>query len=169
MNISKNASYLYNCFWLLVPILVFNLIFTHQLPAAYQMDVFWYEIPKTISVPENLLRILVMILPVFMRLRISTRSQKLGLGLYLAGLLIYLSSWAVLIIFPQSEWSTSQIGFLAPAFTPIVWLLGIGLIGDEFRLHSVPFKPWMYLTLSVLFLIFHDLHAGTVYSRSIIR
>jgi hypothetical protein len=131
------------------------------------MDVFWKDIPKAISLPENLLRMLVMILPLFMRLRVSTPSQKLGLSLYLTGLLIYFASWAVLIASPQCAWSTSEIGFLAPAYTPIAWLTGIGLIGDEFQLPRVSFKPWMYWALSALFLVFHNLHAATVYSRGI--
>ena len=78
MSFSKILGYACNCFWLLVPILIFNLLFTRQLPAAYQMNVFWKDIPKAISVPENLLRTLVMILPVFMRLRVSThRLQRI--------------------------------------------------------------------------------------------
>jgi hypothetical protein len=168
MSFSKILGYACNCFWLLAPILIFNLLFTRQLPAAYQMNVFWKDIPKAISLPENLLRMIVMILPVFMRLRVSTTSQKLGLGLYLTGLLVYFASWTVLIASPQCTWSMSAVGFMAPAWTPIVWLLGISLIGDELLLPVVAFKPWMYGVLSVLFLVFHNLHAATVYSRPII-
>jgi len=167
MRLSGIRSYFYNCFWLLVPILAFNLLFTHQLPAAYQMDVFWKDIPKSISIPENLLRTLVMILPFFMKLRIATKSQRLGLVIYLTGMLIYFASWTVLIISPQSAWSTSIFGFLAPAYTPIVWLIGIGLIGDELRLPRIFCKPWMYWAVSASFLLFHNLHAFTIYSRGI--
>lgn len=167
MNLSTIRGCLFNCFWLLVPILFFNLVFAHQLPAAFQMNIFWKNIPKTISLPENLLRMLVMILPVFMRLRVSTPTQKLGLGLYLTGLLIYFASWAALIASPHSVWSTSEIGFLAPAYTPIVWLTGIGLIGDEPQLLWVPFKPSMYWAVSALFLLFHNVHTLMVYSRGI--
>jgi len=164
---SKVFGYLMNCFWLLLPILAFNLIFTRQPPPAYQMDVFWKDIPKAISIPENLLRTLVMILPVFMRLRVSTPGQKLGLGLYVTGLLVYFASWGALTAAPKSAWSIGAIGFLAPAFTPILWLAGIGMIGDELQLPRIPFKPWMYWTVSGLFLLFHNLHAFTVYSRGI--
>ncbi|MGD0860168.1 MAG: hypothetical protein ABR912_12680 [Terracidiphilus sp.] len=167
MTNSRLPGYLCNCFWLLLPILAFNLIFMRQLPPAYQMGVFWKDIPKAIGVPENLLRTLVMIFPVFMRLRISTPGQKLGLGLYVTGLLVYIGSWAALIAAPESAWSTSAIGFLAPAYTPIVWLIGIGLIGDELQLPRIQFKPWMYWTVSAFFLLFHNLHAFTVYSRGI--
>jgi len=166
MNISKNVSYLYSCFWLLVPILVFNLIYAHQLPAAFQMEIFWKDIPKQISLPENILRGFVMVLPVFMRLRVSTPGQKLGLRLYLAGLLLYFASWAVLIVLPQCAWSMSAVGFLAPAYTPIVWLAGIGMIGNELLFAKIPIKPWIYWTLSTMFLIFHNWHTAIVYFRN---
>ena len=167
MTFSKILSYLCNCFWLLAPILVFNLLFATQLPAAYQINVFWKDIPKAISVPENLFRTLVMIFPLFMRLRVSTPGQKLGLGVYLAGLLCYFASWTALIAAPWSSWSMSATGFVAPAYTPIVWLTGIGMIGDELWIPRVPFRSWMYWTISALFLLFHNLHAVTVYSRGI--
>jgi hypothetical protein len=167
MTNARMLAYIRNCFWLLVPILVFNLLFMRQLPPAYQMDVFWKDIPKSIAVPENILRALVMILPVFMRLRVFTPSQKLGLGVYLTGLLVYFGSWAALIAAPQSAWSASAIGFLAPAYTPILWLTGIGLIGDEFLFPRIRLKSWMYWTVSAFFLLFHNLHAVTVYSRGI--
>jgi len=167
MDNSKVFGYLKNCFWLLLPILAFNLVFTSQLPAAYQVNVFWKEIPNAISIPENLLRARVMILPAFMRIRVSTPSQRLGLGLYLTGLLVYFASWTALIAAPQSAWSTSAFGFMAPAYTPTVWLAGMGLIGDELLFPRIPFKPWMYWNISASFLLFHNLHAYTVYSRGI--
>jgi len=164
MTATKIVSYLANCFWLLVPVLVFNVIFTRQLPPAYQVEVFWKDIPRSIAIPENLLRMVVMILPVFMRLRVTTPGQKLGFGIYLAGLAIYFASWAVLIVAPQCAWSTSAAGFMAPAYTPMLWLGGIGLIGNELLFAGLPFRPWIYWCLCALFLLFHNLHAATVYS-----
>jgi hypothetical protein len=166
MRFSKILSYACNCFWLLLPVLAFNLIFTHQLPPAYQMDIFWRNIPKTITLPENILRMLVMIFPAFLRLRISTPRQQHGLRLYLAGLLLYFASWTVLIVLPRCAWSVSMAGFMAPAYTPIVWLAGIGLIGDELLFPNIPIKPWIYWMLSALFLVFHNWHTGFVYLRN---
>jgi len=167
MNSSKSLDYLHNCFWLLLPILTFNLLFTRQLPPAYQMNIFWRDIPKAISVPEKFLRTLVMILPIFMRLQLSTPHHRLGLGLYLTGLLCYFASWTALIAAPWSSWSISAIGFLAPAYTPIAWLAGIGMIGDTLQFSGVPYSPWIYWGISGLFLAFHNLHAFVVYSRGI--
>jgi hypothetical protein len=167
MSTSRISSYLCNCFWLLIPILAFNLIFTRQLPATYHTGVFWKGIPQAIAVPENLLRTLVMILPVFMRLGVSTQRQRIGFGLYLAGLLIYFASWIALIAAPRCTWSTSAMGFMAPAYTPVIWLAGIGLIGHQLQFSTVPFKPWMYWALSAAFLTFHNLHCFTIYSRGL--
>jgi hypothetical protein len=165
MTNSRILGYLCNCFLLLLPVLVFNLLLAKKLPAAYQADVFWSNIPQAISVPENLLRMAVMMLPVFMVLQLSRPSQKLGLALYLFGLAVYFASWTILIASPQSAWSRSAVGFMAPAFTPAIWLCGIGLIGDRLQSSAVPYKPWMYWTVSAFFLLFHNLHAATVYGR----
>ena len=69
-------------------------------------------------------------LAVFMPLRISTQRQKTGLVIYIVGAILYILSWVPLILFPQSAWSTSLIGFSAMAYTPLVWLIGIGLVYD---------------------------------------
>ena len=53
--------YLRNCFWLMVPVLAFNLLFAHDLPRAFQSDVFSRDIPLAVSVPENVLRGLVFV------------------------------------------------------------------------------------------------------------
>jgi len=164
---SSGSAYLCNCFWLLVPILAFNLLFTRRLPPAYQAGVFGRAIPRAITVPENLLRTLVMLLPLVMQLRVSTPSQKLGLGLYLIGTLVYFASWGSLIVAPRCAWSTSPFGFMAPAYTPLLWLVGIGLVGDTLVFPLVAFSAWMYWALSALFLLFHNLHAGLVYSRTV--
>jgi hypothetical protein len=102
-----------------------------------------------------------------MRLQVSTPGQKLGLGIYAAGLLIYFASWLVLIAAPQGAWAATAAGFLAPAYTPALWFAGIGLIGQQLLVPGVPFKGWMYWILCALFLLFHNLHALTVFSRGV--
>lgn len=166
MNIWKSTEYLRNCFWMLVPILVFNWVFVRSLPSAFQMNVFWDRIPWTIAVPENVLRTVVMILPFFMRFGIVEPIQKLGFALYLVGLLVYFASWAALMIFPHSHWSSTAIGFLAPAYTPILWLGGIAMVGNQLQFPKVSLQPWAYGSLSLCFLVFHNLHTHLVYSRN---
>jgi hypothetical protein len=77
----------------------------------------------------------------------------------------YLASWTALMVSPRSQWSTSVFGFMAPAYTPILWLGGIALVGDEFVLSNASLQPWIYVSLAAAFLVFHNLHAGLVYSR----
>jgi hypothetical protein len=101
-----------------------------------------------------------------MPLRITTGTQTLGMGLYLAGTLLYFLSWLALISFPHSAWSTSAAGFLAPAYTPLIWLIGIGLIGSSLYF-TAPYHPWMYLALSAIFIAFHLTHTLTIYLRTL--
>ena len=69
------------------------------------------------------------------------------------------------MIAPQSQWSTSWLGFVAPAYTPLVWLAGLGLIGRRFYLPS-PFRWWMYVGLACGFVAFHVTHTSIVYART---
>ena len=159
------SYYLKNCFWLLLPALILDALYRDDLPAAFQQDVFWVNIPVYIAWPENILRILVFMLPVFMPFGLKTSTQKKGFGLYVVGSLLYFSSWAVLIVLPNSGWSLSLLGFLAPAYTPFIWIAGIALIGDRLFWPNFDYKAWMYALLISVFLSFHIAHAMLVYAR----
>jgi hypothetical protein len=159
-------NYLLNCLLLLLPIMAWNLIFASKLPWAYSEDVFSKDIPSFITNSENILRSLVFILPVFMPIQIETQSQKLGLWLYSIGSAIYFLSWLAQIYYPRSAWSLSAWGFLAPAYTPLIWLTGIGLIGSSLYFSS-PYQSWMYIVLSVIFIVFHLSHALTVFINNV--
>ena len=150
---------------LLLPIMAWNIIFAGKLPQAYLADVFEKDIPSLITNGENIFRLLVFISPLLMPLRVETPTQKLGLWLYIAGTTIYFISWLAQMYFPQSAWSVSAFGFLAPAYTPIIWLIGIGLIGGTLYFSS-PYRSWMYIVTSVIFIAFHLSHALTVYTRN---
>lgn len=158
-------SYVLNCMLLLLPIMAWNGIFSNRLPSAYSAEVLDKDIPSLITNGENISRLLVFVLPILMPIRIETESQKLGLWLYVIGVAIYFVSWLVQMAFPQSAWSLSAFGFLAPAYTPLIWLVGIGLIGKELYFDS-PYRSWIYILLSVIFIGLHLSHAWTVYSRN---
>jgi len=165
----KTASfmnYLLNCMLLILPIMAWNVIFANKLPRAYLAEIFEKDIPPLITNGENIFRLLVFILPLLMPLRIETQTQKLGLWFYLTGTAIYFISWLAQMYFLQSAWSLSAWGFLAPAYTPIIWLVGIGLIGSELYFSS-PYRSWMYIALSSIFIAFHLSHALTVYARNL--
>ena len=125
-------GYFLNCFILVIPVFVWNIIFISVLPKGYYRELFWKDISPVIGVTENILRIVVFISPLFMQFSFETTSQKVGLAIYLIGLAIYFLSWTLQIYYPKSTWSRNIFGFMAPAFTPIIWLIGISLIGNRF-------------------------------------
>jgi len=103
---------LVNCFPLIVPVLLVNLLLTDRLPRAmFGRDVFWHQIPRAIAYGENGLRIVLIAVPAF----IPLRWRPVGLTVYAVGLALYVASWVALIAWPHSTWSTSPAGLLAPA------------------------------------------------------
>ncbi len=166
MKTTSLTNYLLNCLLLILPIMAWNILFANKLPRSYSQEIFWKDIPSFIANGENIFRLLVFILPLLMPLRIETPSQKLGLWIYITGTVIYFLSWLMQMYFPQSAWSLSVFGFLAPAYTPLIWLVGISLIGSTLYF-SAPYRSWMYIVISIIFLSFHLSHAITVYLRNI--
>ena len=158
--------YLANCFLLTIPALAFNIVFIKNLPKTFSREVFWKDIPRGIAYGENIFRVVVFFFPLFMPLTLSTPLQQAGMFMYVIGTLIYFLSWVLLMHKPQSTWSLSPIGFLAPAYTPLLWLLGIALIGNSLYFTSVPYEWWYYFAGVVLFLTFHLSHAWIVYART---
>jgi hypothetical protein len=140
-----------------VPVLVLNLVLGGTLPAAYQPDVFWQDVPAALSIAENAARVAVLALPVLMPLR----RDRLGWSIYAAGLVLYGISWLALILAPQSVWATSAWGFAAPAYTPALWLAGIGLIGARHK----PLLLLVFALTSAAFLALHVGHTLTIYGR----
>jgi len=165
MGLANIARYSKNGFWLMLPSFLLLFLLAGKLPPAFQPEVFWQDIPQVISLPENLLRVLVFALPAFMPLRFGHGQPRLGWWLYLLGTVLYVASWLALILAPESDWSLSAYGFLAPAYTPLVWLGGIGLIGGRLFWPNLPFRPWMYFMLVIVFLGFHIAHTAIVFQR----
>ena len=149
----------------MVPIVVWNLALTRFLPPALASNEFSRDIPALVMYGENTLRVAVMVLPFLMPLEVATVSQRRGVLLFAVGTSVYFLSWIPLMFVPQSSWSTSWLGFVAPAYTPLVWLTGLGLIGRRFYLPS-PFKWWMYVGLACGFVAFHVTHTSIVYART---
>ncbi len=157
--------YATSCGLLLIPALIWNAAMTDQLPPAYAMSEFWRDIPASLGVVENLCRTLVVGLPFFMPLDLATAGQRRGVVIFALGTVAYFASWLVLIAAPSSSWSTSAFGFMAPAYTPALWLLGLGLVGRRmFWGHR--YRPWMYFLISGCFLVAHIWHTALVYGRS---
>ena len=165
MKIDLIKKYLLNCFLLTLPIMIWNIVLSSKLPKDFQPEIFWKYIPDYISYGENISRILIFMLCMLMPLSMKTNTQQKGWLLYFGGTIVYFASWVLLIACPHSAWSNSMIGFMAPAYTPIIWLMGIGLIGNSFYF-NLPFKPWLFISLSFIFLIFHNFHTYIIYFRT---
>lgn len=155
-----------NAILLTLPPLLFDLVFWNSLPKAFSLDQFWKDIPLAMVLGERIGQVFVFALPVLMRIRLDTPRQRLGLKLYGAGLVAYFASWFALILFPDSAWSTSAIGFVATAYTPVLWLAGIAMMCDVLYVRRIPYRWWHYLAGSLLFLAFHISHAFLIFTRT---
>ena len=157
--------YLINGFLLILPALIWNIIFTRFLPGGFSSENYDRNVPRRLMFLENILRVPVFFLPVYMPIGLDTTVQKAGLALYLAGIFLYCASWLFEIFFPLSGWSRSKAGFLAPAYTPIVWLTGIGMMtGSSFGIEPTRISAF-YISLSLLFLSIHLKHASIAFDN----
>ena len=137
---------LLNCFWLIVPLLAWNLLLgPHLTDVRITSD---RRSPKGLLITENLTRILVFSLPVCLPLQWQTRGSIAGLAIYLTGTVLYFASWLPLLLAPRSAWSNRATGLLAPRLTPYLPFLGIALIGQS----------WPYGLISAMFILLHTTH-----------
>ena len=165
MSNQLTRKYLVTCGLLLLPVFVWNIALWHYLPPVFAASEFWRDIPPVLGTTENALRGLIFTLPFFMPLSISSARQRTGIGLFIAGNLLYFASWLALIAAPDSLWSQSAIGFLAPAYTPILWLLGLAMLSGQLFWSNF-YRWWMYLVLCGLFIAAHVTHAVIIYVRN---
>jgi hypothetical protein len=158
--------YLACCFWLVVPVLIIDGLFTSSLPPAFQPDSFWRDIPAALAWPENVFRFAVIALTIVLPLPLTRLGERpAGLALYLLGLVAYALAWLAVIAWPASGWSLGAIGFSAPAWTPLLWLGGIGLIARGPLLERFRFILPLYWVIAIGFVGFHLSHTLTVFAR----
>ena len=158
-------QYVLSCGLLTLPILVWNVVFLRFLPPPLASNEFWRNIPPLVAYGEKSLRLAVVLLPFLMPLEVATVAQRRGVLLFVVGTVIYFLVWVALMISPESRWSTSQLGFLAPAYTPLVWLAGLGLIGRRLYWPSL-YQWWVYIGLACGFVVLHVRHASIVYAQN---
>jgi hypothetical protein len=158
------SKVLSNGFVLIIPILAWNILFASRLPPAFHPKSFNRDVPSLIVLGENMFRTIVFLMPLLFRINLSSSTGKAGSFIYLTGTLLYFLSWLMLIHFPYSTWSTNLPGFAAPAYTPLIWLVGLSLMADSYYF-SVPFSSWHYFVPSAAFCMFHLLHTLHVYKR----
>jgi hypothetical protein len=135
-----------NCFWLLLPILGWNLVFGAKI--TQEQITSDAHSPAWLLGAENFFRLATFSLPLLMRMRFDTGWGKIGLAVYGIGTLIYFASWIPLMTAPQSAWSRGLPGLFAPRLTPYLSLLGVALIAGA----------WPYGLLAGIFILFHTWH-----------
>jgi hypothetical protein len=161
---NAHANILYNGGILIIPILLASLGLWEYLPTAYSQENFSRNIPNTLVLFENVFRILVFVIPVLLLYGVGNRTQIWGWFLYVIGFALYVCSYLAQIVFSFSTWSTSFIGFSAPAWTTIFWMYGIALICTK----SWLFRKWrsyIYIMVATVFVILHTYHTFLVYSQ----
>jgi len=137
---------LLNGFLLLLPLLAWNLALGSRLTQeAITSDA---HSPKWLLVAESMARILVFVFPLLLPIQLKDAWSKAGLAIYCLGTLIYFGSWLPLLLAPDSAWSQSAAGLLAPRLTPFLPFLGIALVCNA----------WPYGVLSAVFIFFHTWH-----------
>ena len=156
--------YLVNGFLLVVPLLAVSVTLAGRLPIDYQ-PARWDAVPAWVTWPERVLRVPTLMLPLLFPVALDGPVQRAGWVLYLVGATAYLAAWLVQIRTPRAAWSTTTAVFLAPAYTPALWLTGIGLIGYRPVVPHLRYLPWVFLVAAAAFLFFHNLHAILVHRQ----
>jgi len=137
---------LLNGFLLVLPLLAWNLALGSRLTQeAITSDA---HSPKWLLVAENIARLLVFALPLLLPIQLNDAWNKAGLAVYCLGTLIYFGSWLPLLLAPDSAWSQSAAGLLAPRLTPFISFVGIALVCNA----------WPYGVISAVFIFFHTWH-----------
>jgi hypothetical protein len=154
MNVMKNGI------WLTLPPLLFSLAFMWILQTAVTLTAFNKDVPDLLVFSENILRIVVFSIPAFFTVGISAKSKRRGLMLCLAGVAFYCMTYSIQNYFPDSRWSQSMIGFTASAYTNLIWMIGLGLMGNKFYFsRSVRYRPVYYIVPAAIFVVLHLAHA----------
>ncbi len=153
-----------NGFIPVIPVLIWNAVFTKKLPEEFGPESFDRGIPGPLLISENILRLLVFFLPLCTRINIISSIGQLGLIIFLFGIACYFGSWIMLIRFPGARWSKSLFGFTAPAYTPLIWLVGLSLLIDSYYFRF-SYAFWHYAILSCAFIGVHLTHTILAFSK----
>jgi hypothetical protein len=153
-----------NGFIFFIPILLLNIALTKKLPPPFGTQAFDANIPKAILFGEGVFRMLFLSMSLTININLVTVFGSDGFKVFSAGVLIYFASWIALILFPGSKWSKDAIGFSAPAYSPIIWLVGFALMGDSFYF-NLKYSIWYYIIPSLIFTGFHLSHTIIAYNN----
>jgi hypothetical protein len=160
MNIIKNIlEYKNTCFWIFIPIIIFDIIFFSKLPSHYLKKI----IHPIVNI-ETITRIITIALSLIMAIHSENKSGKTGLIIYILGVIIYFFSYFVEIYFTETVFGKNIFVILAPYRTSVIWLIGIGLLGNKLFL-NIPYHYLIYIFLSITFSAVHTYHGYICYTN----
>jgi hypothetical protein len=146
-------QYLYsNCFLLFIPVILFNMVFTKHLPEQYLNNISHVIVPI-----ESTLRIILIAFSAMMSINIKDKIGKIGISIYITGLIIYFLSYFIVINYQDTIVCKHIIIQLSGYWTAIIWLIGIGLAGNKLFV-KMPYHWSFFLILSILFGLSHTYH-----------
>jgi len=138
-------KYINNCFLFFIPILIINILFFKKLPSYYLKN-----ISHPIIIAETITRIITIAFSMIMAIDIKNKTGKIDLIIYIIGIIIYFTSYFIEIYAPNTLFGKNIIFILAPYWTSVIWLIGIGIVGNRLFV-NIPYHFTVYLVLSITF------------------
>ena len=135
---------LWNGFWLIIPAIVWNVIFALRLTAPGFTDD--SVVPKAILWTEMVLRVVLFAGPILLAIKLPLSTP--WLTTLIAGYVLYFASWLPHLLAPDGPLAQHPVIILGPAITPLVLAAGIaGLTGSR-----------LYAAASLVFIAVHVAH-----------
>jgi hypothetical protein len=160
MNFLNNILvYKNTCFWLFIPIIIFNIIFFKKLPSFYLR-----KISHPIVLIETIARIITIAFSLIMSITLDNKIGKIGLLIYIICTMIYFSSYFVVIYLSDTIFGKNIIVLLAPYWTSVLFLIGIGLLGNKLFI-NIPYHYMIYIILAIIFSTIHTYHGYLCYTQ----
>jgi len=150
-------KYMSNCFLFFIPILFFNILFFKKLPSHYLKN-----ISHPIIIMETITRIITIAFSIIMAINIQNKTGKIGLMIFIIGIIIYFASYFIEIYASNTLFGRKIIFILSPYWTSVIWLIGIGLVGNRLFI-NIPYHFIVYLILSIIFATIHTIHGYLCY------
>jgi hypothetical protein len=112
---------------------------------------------------ETVVRIMTIAFSVIMVIKLDNNIGKVGLVVYIIGVLIYFCSYFIVIKVPAISFHNNLIVLLAPYWTSVLWLISIGLLGNKLFI-NIHYHYTAYIILSIVFAIIHSIHGYICYN-----
>lgn len=144
VSASRRERLARNGLWLLLPVLVANIVLAGAVPQGYGSD---EGVPGWLLALEWVLRVVVLVAPALLTVRLGGRASRVGAVVYVLGLAMYAASW-VLVIATGDVGVGHPVAATAPYWTPAVFLAGVALLC----------RARWYLVPVALFVAVHTAH-----------